>query len=114
MKNFAKLKIGRKILIGWGCSTDSTTQTMNFTRMNVRSKTMRILDAVIDHPEQFTQDGIIEHVYGFKRPSRSWGMGLFSALHHHGLITYVRNGHKFFCAPTKLGRQFYNSLVENA
>ena len=113
MKTFEKFKVGRKIKFGWGgCGTDSTTQRMNFTRMNKRSKTMRILDAIIDHPKKFTQDEVVEHVYGFKRPSRSWGMGLFSALHHHGFIGYVRKGHKFFCVPTKLGIKFYNSLVK--
>ena len=110
MKEFIKLEIGRKTVHGLGCGVDGTTESMNFTRMNKRSKTMRILDAIIDHPKKFTQDDVVEHVYGFKRPGRSWGMGLFSALHHHGLITYVRKGHKFLCAPTEAGKKFYKNL----
>ena len=105
-----KLEVGRKIVYGFGCDVDSTTQTMNFTKMRKTSKTMRILDAIIDHPKKFTQDGVIEHAYGFKRPSRGWGMGLFSALHHHGLISYVRKGKKFYCVPTIAGIKFYASL----
>lgn len=111
MDKTIKLSIGRKTNKGmYGTGIDSTTQAINFTRMNARSKTMRILDAIIDHPGLFTQDGVIEHAYGFKRPSRSWGMGLFSALHHYDLISYVRKGHKMFCVPTKLGIKFYNNL----
>lgn len=110
MKNCIKLEIGRDT--SNICCIDSTTQRMNFTRMNHRCKTMRILDAIINHPGKFTQDTAIEHAYGFKRPSRSWGMGLFSALHHFSLISYKRNGRKFMCVPTKAGIKFFNSLLE--
>ena len=109
MKNYIKLEIGRDT--SFIPLTDSTTQTMNFTRMNHLSKTMRILDAIIDHPGKLTQDTAIEHAYGFKRPSRSWNMGLFSALRHFGLISYKRNGRKFMCVPTEAGIKFYNNLL---
>ena len=107
MKKFIKLEIGRDTSVL--PPTDSTTQTMNFTRMNHLSKTMRILDAIIDHPGNLTQDTAIEHAYGIKRPSRSWCMGLISALHHFGLISYKRAGHKFMCVPTEAGIKFYNN-----
>ena len=114
MKAFKKLKIGRKIeKEALETGVDSVTQLMNFTRMKIMSKTMRILDAIIDHPGIFTQDKVVEHVYGFKRPSRSWGSGLFSALHHHGLIDYVRKGRKFMCIPTGKGKKFYERLFIN-
>ena len=114
MKAFKKLKIGRKIeKEALETGVDSVTQLMNFTRMKLMSKTMRILDAVIDHPSIFTQDKVIEHVYGFKRSCRSWGSGLFSALHHHRLIDYVRKGRKFMCVPTEDGKKFYESLFIN-
>lgn len=109
--NVVRLKIGRdtRDLSDW-LGIDSTTQTMNFTRMTKMSKTMRILDAVIDHPGKLTQDTAIEHALGVKRPSRGWFSGIFSALHHFGLIEYKRNGQKHMCVPTDAGIKFYNGL----
>lgn len=105
-----KLEIGCATMrYGYNCHMDSTTKSMNMTRMRRTNKCMRILREMIVHPRQLTQSEIKSKVYGRNIGKRC--QGLFSALRHFDLANFVRAGNKCFWEPTIKGINFYMGLA---
>lgn len=101
-----------KLIIDRHYGLDNTTRHMRFTRVKRSSKIMQVLKFMILHPRTHVMRDIQRHVYhGYAPTSRSWGAGLFSALHHYGLATYTRKGHACFWEATPRGIKFWKSLA---
>ena len=92
-----------------GCN--STTRSMNFTRMKRSSKCMQILKHMILFPRMHGRVQILERVYGESFPgTRNWGHGFFAALVYNKLAKYEQHGHACVWEPTVKGINFYKSL----
>ena len=84
--------------------------TYNFTKGHIKTncKYMRMLKAMIDHPDGLTKAETYAITHKMDNmPNDGWGSCTWSAFHHYGYADFKRIGHKVKWFITNAGKAFY-------